>query len=388
MSVTRWGGHLPDGVYAYELRAISRMPEEPLVQSGHLWVQGGSFVTKAPAQPGPKSQSASTSKPPSSITANTTVPDDLIVEGHACIGSGCVDAAGPPLKIKEFGNYQIKFDALNCCVPWERQWALQANEPTSTGDFLIRDLTQGTIPFRITGSAPDNALTILYNGSVGLGTLTPSKKLHVLGSNGTTQGLIEETNGTTALRTMLELKNNGASRLNITDSSVSTTWGINNNTGNLNMIKSGAGVTAFALQGNGNLTIAGILTQGSDRDTKRDIVPVQPEEILAKVASLPIATWNRKTDPTSVRHMGPMAQDFAATFGLGEDDKHIATLDVDGVSLASIQALYRMSTAKDAEIAELRRENTDLAQRLAALEALVLESGRRNDAASVAQPTP
>jgi len=39
--------------------------------------------------------------------------------------------------------------------------------------------------------------------------------------------------------------------------------------------------------------------------------------------------------------MGPLAQDFFAAFGLGEDDKHITTIDADGVALAAIQALYR-----------------------------------------------
>jgi hypothetical protein len=185
------GGRLPDGIYAYELRRIprsnsdlrERSPEGPLVQSGHLWVQEGSFVTKIPARPESSIQSESASKPPSNITANTTVPDDLIVQGHACIGDDCVDAAGPPLKIKEFSNYQIKFDALNCCLPSERVWALQANDPAgSNGDFLIRDLTAATIPFRIGAGSPDNTLTTLYNGNVGLGTLTPAVRLDVKAS--------------------------------------------------------------------------------------------------------------------------------------------------------------------------------------------------------------
>ena len=184
------GGRLPDGTYAFELRAVPRrdpklresLPEGPLVQWGHLWVQEGSFVTKVSAQPIPKSQSNNEAKTPSNITANTTVSDDLIVEGHACIGSECVDATGPALKIKEGGNYTIQFDGLKCCLPSERRWALQANEPGVTGDFLIRDVTQVTIPFRIGGGAPDNAFTILYNGNIGLGTLTPAVRLDVKAS--------------------------------------------------------------------------------------------------------------------------------------------------------------------------------------------------------------
>jgi len=39
-----------------------------------------------------------------------------------------------------------------------------------------------------------------------------------------------------------------------------------------------------------------------------------------------------------VLHLGPVAQDFHAAFGLGADDKHIATVDADGVALAPSRA--------------------------------------------------
>ena len=73
-----------------------------------------------------------------------------------------------------------------------------------------------------------------------------------------------------------------------------------------------------------------------------------------RAATLPVSTWNYKTQPDSVRHMGPVAQDFRAAIGLGEDDKHISTLDAEGVALAAIQALYQTMTEQNHEIAELR----------------------------------
>jgi Chaperone of endosialidase len=190
-------GNLPDGIYAYELRAIPRTPvvkelqkelgpsDRPLVQSGHLWIQGGSFVNKAPVKPNPSRQGESASKPPSNVTANTTIPDDLIVEGHACIGSECVDATGPALKIKEPLNYTIQFDGLGAFFPYERRWALQANDPPgNNGDFLFRDLSFNTIPFRIGSEVPDNALTIsTHYGNIGMGTLTPAVRLDVRASD-------------------------------------------------------------------------------------------------------------------------------------------------------------------------------------------------------------
>ncbi len=92
----------------------------------------------------------------------------------------------------------------------------------------------------------------------------------------------------------------------------------------------------------------------SDRDAKANITAVDSVAILDKVASLPLSLWNYKTQDASIRHVGPMAQDFAAAFGVGEDDRHISTVDADGVALAAIQGLYAQGKAKDAQIAALQ----------------------------------
>jgi hypothetical protein len=63
-----------------------------------------------------------------------------------------------------------------------------------------------------------------------------------------------------------------------------------------------------------------------------------------------------------------MAQDLHAAFGLGEDDKHIATVDADGVALAAIQGLHAIVREKDARIAALEKANADMLRRLEALE--------------------
>jgi len=87
----------------------------------------------------------------------------------------------------------------------------------------------------------------------------------------------------------------------------------------------------------------------SDRDAKQQITPVDIEAVLSKVAQLPLAEWSFKAAPTT-RHLGPMAQDFRAAFGLGPDDRHIATVDADGVALAAIQALYRRVLALERQL--------------------------------------
>jgi hypothetical protein len=99
----------------------------------------------------------------------------------------------------------------------------------------------------------------------------------------------------------------------------------------------------------------------SDRNLKANFGSVDPADMLHRVRDLPIATWNYTSDDASVRHIGPMAQDFAALFGVGEDDRHIHPLDGQGVALAAIQGLV-------ARIEELHEENSRLAARVARLE--------------------
>jgi hypothetical protein len=99
----------------------------------------------------------------------------------------------------------------------------------------------------------------------------------------------------------------------------------------------------------------------SDRAVKANIASVDPVDMLTRVRDLPIATWNYTSDDPAIRHIGPMAQDFAATFGVGVDDRHIHPVDAHGVALAAIQGLA-------AELERVREENAALAARLAALE--------------------
>ena len=134
---------------------------------------------------------------------------------------------------------------------------------------------------------------------------------------------------------------------------------------------SGGGDQIMRLGSTGNLVIAGTLSQGSDRQIKQDFTAVNPQDVLDKVAALSIQTWTY-TNNAGVRHLGPVAQDFHAAFGLnGEDDKHIATVDADGVALAAIQGLNlkveeqgAALKSKDARIAELEK-------RLSAIESLL-----------------
>ncbi len=130
--------------------------------------------------------------------------------------------------------------------------------------------------------------------------------------------------------------------------------GIHNDGG----FNAGGGTQLMRLENNGNLYTAGAINPPSDRNVKTDFTAVDTAALLAKVAALPIQGWRYKNDH-AVRHIGPVAQDFHAAFQVGTDDKHIATVDADGVALAAIQGLNR----------KLEKENAELKARLTALEA-------------------
>jgi hypothetical protein len=95
------------------------------------------------------------------------------------------------------------------------------------------------------------------------------------------------------------------------------------------------------------------------------------------VLQLPMASWAYRNEPT-VRHLGPVAQDFHHAFGLGDSDRTISTVDADGVALAAIQGLNakleQENGALKAENQTLRSDLDALAERLARLEAQLGEA--------------
>ena len=109
----------------------------------------------------------------------------------------------------------------------------------------------------------------------------------------------------------------------------------------------------------------------SDRNAKENFAAVNAQAVLDKVVALPVSEWNYKSDKQA-EHIGPMAQDFHAAFGLdGTDDKHISVVDENGVALAAIQGLNQKLETLSAQNEQLKQENNLLARRLDELEAQI-----------------
>ena len=86
------------------------------------------------------------------------------------------------------------------------------------------------------------------------------------------------------------------------------------------------------------------LALASSRDFKEDLGLADEERILEDVKKLPIKTWKYKTGLGlgEERHIGPMAEDFTETLGLGDPTgKTIPVVDAIGIGLAATKGLAK-----------------------------------------------
>jgi hypothetical protein len=280
--------------------------------------------------------------------------------GKVGIGTSTPDA---PLEV--VGNWDGDHGALE--ITGDRP-TIRLNGGPSTGNnsWLMHVGNDGPGNFGIfhrasPGNYP-NRLTITPAGNVGIGTLNPSSRLEVAGT--------------------VSFGASFGPKLNL----FNTDWGFGIQNGvmysragafawfsggshNDNTYNPGAGGVVRMILNSGGLTVNGTFVSASDRDGKENFRPVDARAVLDKVAALPLSEWNYKAD-AATRHVGPMAQDFYAAFGVGPDNKHIATVDADGVALAAIQGLNakleEKLQQKETEIAELK-------QRLDKLEKFITE---------------
>jgi trimeric autotransporter adhesin len=179
-----------------------------------------------------------------------------------------------------------------------------------------------------------------------------------------------------------------AGRRAIADDAGAFVWGDNTNadvnspTSNSFTLRASGGIFLYT---NATLTAGVQVAAGgsswsviSDRSMKENLEQVDAEAVLDALVAIPVSTWNYISQDETIRHMGVMAQDFYAAFGVGEDDRHITTIDADGVAFAAIQGLYNVVQEQNAQlvdqeeaIAALQAHNTQLEARLSALEGLV-----------------
>ncbi len=255
------------------------------------------------------------------------------------------------------------------------------------GDAVLR--SAGKLLLQTAAGA--SAIAVNTNNFVGIGKINPATTLDVNGTvTATAVGV-----GTNSPATALHVASAGDAEISVQSTDpVGRRWTLQSSGGGtlglfgtFQVIDRTAGASRLLIDTNGNV---GIGTSGptnklhvnggvsatafvttSDRNAKENFAPVDPREVLDKVAGLPISTWNFKT-MNDGRHMGPVAQDFYAAFGLGGGDTTITTIDPDGVTLAAIQGLNEKvdvrSEKSEVRIQNLESENAELKDRLEKLE--------------------
>ena len=248
-------------------------------------------------------------------------------------------------------------------------WDVAGNET----NFFVRDVSNSSsIPFKIRPSAPTNSIFIDTDGDIGLGTASPQNTLHLRRADGNTAMLIQEASPVRDnTRVLLQLQNNGSAKINLIDASPETpsNWILATTEGNLVINeKSNVGSPELTLTENGDLDIRGDVTANnvlltSDKNLKENFSSLDYQNILNKVSGLDVLKWNYITENKNSQHIGPMAQDFKAAFGLGDSEEHRSSIDISGVSLAAIKGLRQLIHEQDQQINKLQQQVEQLKQK-------------------------
>ncbi|MEZ5457003.1 MAG: tail fiber domain-containing protein [Lysobacteraceae bacterium] len=424
------GSLLPDGTHRWELTYAPRVSpslreaariarekgdEQPPVgwptalpvRSGVVAVAGGLFVesTAGESDQDEGTKSAQASK-------DQVIPDDLITQGSGCFGFDCINNenfGSDTLRLKE-NNLRIHFDDTSASGAFPaNDWRLVANDSANGGaNYLaVEDATSGRVPFLLTAVAPTGSIHVDSSGRVGFRTTTPVLDLQP--STGNTPALrLEQTAASGFLAQTWDVGANEAnffvrdvtngSRLTLrirpgaptSSLDISADGDVGLGTASpeaavhvrrpdgyaesllLVDVPDGDSATEdrrLQLDADGNLFVSGSFTQLSSRTAKENFVEVAGDALLERLADLPVWTWNYLHTSATDRHIGPVAEDFYASFGFGTTERTLSPGDVAGVALAATKALQNEIAERDAHIARLE-------ERLARLEAALLDDAK------------
>jgi hypothetical protein len=239
------GERLPDGTYTYELRLAptssvatkgrgnddassedertgrKRAAVPLLTQSGSFSIVNGSAVVAGAVEDSRHTAKVTQSLPQAAPSGNTVarlfnhrmslraapddvIPDDLIVQGSACVGLDCVNGevfGFDTIRLKE-NNTRIQFDDTSTSAGFPtNNWQIRANSSASGGDSFLGFVDQGstgnsetgTIVLQVNAGAPANSVKVASTGKVGFRTATPVLDLHITTSD-TPAHRLEQTN--------------------------------------------------------------------------------------------------------------------------------------------------------------------------------------------------
>jgi hypothetical protein len=460
-----------------ELQRTGQLPTKALVQSGSFSIENSQVFIGAEKEPGSQGQSARVSTQGRRsgdgdfTTQDQVIPDDLIVQGSACIGLDCVNNENfgfDTIRLKE-NNTRIKFEDTSTSAGFPTtDWQLTANDSASGGqakfsieditgsrvpftveagattnsiyvdstgkigfrtstpvldlhvstsdspamrleqnagggftaqtwdiagneaNFFVRDVTSGSrLPFRIVPGAPTSSITIQSDGDVGIGTFTPSKKLHVSAgqiaidnsqflyvrrtNNNFQEAIGIDTNNDLTFNrnsivagadadapkaaSSLIFGTGAAGFMDVRNSSNATLLRVQESNGNVGI---GTATPAGKLDVNGTIFQRGILLHA-------DYV-FEPTYTLESIEDHATFMWNNKHLPS----MGPRTVDEQGREVVEIGARMRGMLEEIEKAHIYIEQLNDTISVKNSELSKLERQNAELAQRLARIEALLL----------------
>jgi chaperonin cofactor prefoldin len=233
------------------------------------------------------------------------------------------------------------------------------------------------------GGAESQSVRFKAGGNVGIGTTSPSSKLHVYGGailvdNGSSAGTIyfhDTTNYINLSSDALQFANNGAERMRIDSSGeihVNKTSTVNN--GQFEVLAqanhqaivakvqtnaysvfqgfNASGSAVFTATGAGALTITGTLSQGSDISLKENIKPLDNQ--LETVKKLNPVTFDWKEDKKPYQQIGFIAQEVEKHLPeLTEDKDDIKRMSYGNMTAVLVKAIQEQQTQIEALQSEI-----------------------------------
>jgi len=342
------------------------------------------------------------------ITDRTNSKVPFTVEGNSPTNSIYVDSTGrvgfrtstPVLDIhvSTSNTPGLRLEQTNAGGFSAQTWDIAGNE----SNFFIRDVTGGSrLPFRIRPGAPTSSIDINASGNVGIGTASPSERLHVF-QNADTQTFVlaENSNTGTSANATLRAKSDTAtvnfqahsstrviSRFGVTLGG----WGeLLGTTGNglilgtssttplilgtnsverlhFNFADNNVGISCNAptsdlviASGSGCANPSSSINAGSTQFTaassrtfKEHIEPVSAPDILEKIKGIGVYNYDFINGPKN--RMGLIAEDFHQVFKRG-DEKYIDGTEVQVALWLAVQQLTERNQELTDRLASLEKE--------------------------------
>jgi Chaperone of endosialidase len=248
-------------------------------------------------------------------------------------------------------------------------WDVAGNE----ANFFVRDVTGGSrLPFRIRPGAPTSSIDIAASGNVGIGTDSPTHRLHVRqdvnansfllmqnGATGTTAAAVIRTQSDTAtLNFQAHAAARTISRFGQTLGGWSEMLAVTGNGFAIGTFADvplvlGANSQMRLRATNAGVEVFGTFTNSSSRDYKEGIRSLDATEAMTALAGLQPVRFRYKEQ--TKENLGFIAEDVPALVAM-EGRRSIAPMDLIALLTKVVQEQQKTIDALGAKVADLEQQ--------------------------------